>query len=50
MRIEAAGISETLENFCQAAWRQKIYSFITIDGILKPRKAYCSLLEPNMGG
>jgi len=44
MRIEAAGISETLENFCQAAWSQTVYSFIIADESLKSHKAYCSLL------
>jgi len=50
MRIQAAGISETMENFCQAAWHQTIYSFIIVDDSLKSRKAYCSLLEPDVGG
>jgi hypothetical protein len=50
MRIEAAGISETLENFCQAAWSQTIYSFITIDESLKSHKAYRFLLVPDMDG
>ena len=49
MRIEAAGFSKTLENFCQAPWHQTIYSFIIIDEGLKSLKAYCSLLEPDMG-
>jgi len=50
MRIQAAGISKGVENFCQAAWRQTIYCFIIVDNSLKSHKAYCYLLEPDMGG
>jgi len=49
MRIQAAGISEGVENFCQAAWRQT-YCFIIVDNSLKSHKAYCYLLEPDAGG